>query len=1666
MPSETATKVFTKASEHNFVKMDDVFYTGIVTQSLNITVNGFGGVGDVIEFDGYYDPFVHNKECRKQNAKWTAAAIANPSDYEKVNALSSANEFVVIGMYTYNGNTYWIDRRSSKNVNYFLQTAEIPQSRYLPNEMYLHYMHDSVVGYFRAKAVGDDYPYNPKRKYLCQQLKQDVFLLNYHSVSISNLLSTEILNFKDICSRKKAETSYYEDYATLDEAIQEALYMSIKDPLRTEFAMISLVTTNGVTTWAEPFANKPVSQDIINQIENYDDIVKQEGTFYYFVHLRYPSIGTIKLDGLTDPWVYNHECQKQNKLGSAAAIGDDDNYDEVMYKNYPDEIFIGMYTYRQKSRWFDTQQAFNVNYMLAAVTNLYGPPPIGDILLYYFSSDGSNAYTLKSIDIFSNGEHTYLCQVLQNRVPEFKTSTVSKGNLESIKVDSTEACGAFSLDSSYFENERAFDHMISEALYGTKDKMRTKAAMIGLVTVDGVTRWSAPFQDKPVDPYIISRIVNYDDIVSQQGTFYYYMATTPSRRTPKSLTPKGNNSVLQRKTVEIANRLVCMRDEAWNLVNLWKEVQQNMLDYFTEQNMVCWGLVEVKHLERTEKHFKKFTNLLSLDNLTEFDRLFKFFMDQYMPAIRVICGDNRETRDTFLETGQLLTSLCLVNGEQYNAIRILLRMVQMDSSYSHVFINMACYVALNLGDVQMYKLIRLKVKQSKDVLVKWLSAMDLWAQSLEKDSYDAGLVKKALKLQYEYSKDCQFTYFLSLATVSLRHVLINESKKPNADMTQTKDTLMHQHCIYDQCFGCVCGNLESVVDSNGFFQLFSKKKDRFFGILDTTFYVYTYIEATKDLIFGMIDAGLMREAESRSIANLGVTISLMSPFRTYEALNLYYYVRSEVTVEHHNLSTVLKWYNALIYPQNDADDQLGDLTEKIAKIQLNCQKYQYHEIPVLPMSRHPRSCKCLNCLIDSYSLNHTYTVMRNELSVAKVMCKGLKGIKPELDLVFDTLLDYYTMERKAAEVELEQKVESYTPLKAFRLTIYIAKGFIKSLKNVKNDDLRNGLIAKVLKLFQRSKDSRNRNILRAPYLLLLHYTRPNPELFPYPWLHPNKPANAVVAMTKDYLSAILFERDGKVFEAYSEMKEYRHLLYREWRYEVATYLAANSLYFTESMAVSVRASIRRKLHRKIEHENLKTNSEETLKPYPLGFINDSNDISNRNANLPDDTTILQLVFDANDILWLVRYNKHQDILFSIPLTYVAGGGSLEVPEAESNTYLRDIRRLLIRADESITDQSSDGKVFWKVRTGLEKEYQELLQRLENAWITPWAPLFKPLSSNTLKNTYFRRAMKDINELCSLSTVAILTTMALMYTTTKKEFMDLAKNLQGRLAPFMSIKLSTTALEKFYSTHAEKVRGIDKNVEQDSFLFLSLPGSMSFLPWEAFTVFEGTLVSRVASIQIFEMLKSRHKTLPKPVDLRQTYYVLNPSGDLKKTEKRLGEVLQVSTWDGVKGIQPQKGQVLDALTNQDVFIYIGHGNGIKYIGSTNALQKSECRAACILMGCSSVEIADEGKGYDGRSVLHEFVVSHCPCLVGCLYTVTDGEIDGVFMELLRYLNEKGRKPSSGAETYRLLLRGVIQARKKCRLKLLTGHAVVCYGIPTRTENPIIEMASEIEKRSKY
>jgi len=120
------------------------------------------------------------------------------------------------------------------------------------------------------------------------------------------------------------------------------------------------------------------------------------------------------------------------------------------------------------------------------------------------------------------------------------------------------------------------------------------------------------------------------------------------------------------------------------------------------------------------------------------------------------------------------------------------------------------------------------------------------------------------------------------------------------------------------------------------------------------------------------------------------------------------------------------------------------------------------------------------------------------------------------------------------------------------------------------------------------------------------------------------------------------------------------------------------------------------------------------------------------------------------------------------------------------------------------------------------------------------------------------------------------------------------------------------------------------------------------------------------------------------------------------------------------------------------------------------------AAAILMGCSSGRLKRVGP-LEPRGMALNYLMAGCPLAIGCLWDVSDRDIDRFADALLRcggvYRNSPPRAAPDAKdvrahgvaalmddEVCATLPLGVARARATVRMRFLIGAAPVCYGLP--------------------
>lgn len=113
------------------------------------------------------------------------------------------------------------------------------------------------------------------------------------------------------------------------------------------------------------------------------------------------------------------------------------------------------------------------------------------------------------------------------------------------------------------------------------------------------------------------------------------------------------------------------------------------------------------------------------------------------------------------------------------------------------------------------------------------------------------------------------------------------------------------------------------------------------------------------------------------------------------------------------------------------------------------------------------------------------------------------------------------------------------------------------------------------------------------------------------------------------------------------------------------------------------------------------------------------------------------------------------------------------------------------------------------------------------------------------------------------------------------------------------------------------------------LFLALDKNVQGIPWESIPVLRGQPVSRIPSLPfLLDHLELARFSSPEKagllsVNARKVFYVLNPSGDLSRTQTHfepwLDQMKERAGWKGIVGRPPTDMELGNALRDHDLVL---------------------------------------------------------------------------------------------------------------------------------------------------
>lgn len=261
------------------------------------------------------------------------------------------------------------------------------------------------------------------------------------------------------------------------------------------------------------------------------------------------------------------------------------------------------------------------------------------------------------------------------------------------------------------------------------------------------------------------------------------------------------------------------------------------------------------------------------------------------------------------------------------------------------------------------------------------------------------------------------------------------------------------------------------------------------------------------------------------------------------------------------------------------------------------------------------------------------------------------------------------------------------------------------------------------------------------------------------------------------------------------------------------------------------------------------------------------------------------------------------------------------------------------------------------------------------------------------------------------------------------------------------------------------------VDGEAHTILVLDKSLHAFPWESLPCMEGLAVSRVPSLACLRRLILEQRSGADDADDSRPghhvsgssgTYILNPASDLTNTlslfEKPLSDL--GPSWTPIVSRAPTEPEFESALADSDVLLYFGHGSGAQYLRGKTLRRMPKCRAAALLMGCSSASLEGGGE-FECYGTVWNYMLAGCPAVVGALWDVTDREVDrfagevfeewglvkrGTFKEEKKGKAKAKAKKGDGDRGASSLVEAVARGREACRFKYLTAAAMCVYGIP--------------------
>lgn len=443
---------------------------------------------------------------------------------------------------------------------------------------------------------------------------------------------------------------------------------------------------------------------------------------------------------------------------------------------------------------------------------------------------------------------------------------------------------------------------------------------------------------------------------------------------------------------------------------------------------------------------------------------------------------------------------------------------------------------------------------------------------------------------------------------------------------------------------------------------------------------------------------------------------------------------------------------------------------------------------------------------------------------------------------------------------------------------------------------------------------------------------------------------------------------------------------------------------------------------------------------------------------------LTLSEDQNE-LYIVRYRaKQPPFLLRLPMTrnklqdLEEDEESASFDFASGKSELQEIIELsnysCSKPPSAMTKEARES--WWDEREALDLRMQELIVNIENIWLGGFKGILSQHRKDSALLARFRKSFEGIldRHLPSRQGAKGRAKKLVLDSNILELFVGLGDDQDGEVDMDEQVLdllyfvidilqfngernaydevdfdvIATETMDTLRSYHeAASVSQVDQN-----HLVLILDRKLHAFPWESLPCLQGVSVSRVGSmLSLRERILAMRRLMKEGseeehfVSKQSGATILNPSGDLSRTQATMGPLLDSmtktdgSTWQAITNRVPTEKDFVGALSEKNMLLYFGHGSGNQYIRDRTVKKLDKCAEVVWLMGCSSGKVTEYGD-YEPTSVPLSYLVAGkrpdetadeeekkqanddreglCMAVVATLWDVTDKDIDRFSVKL--------------------------------------------------------------------